>query len=153
MATILETYWNIKVNMDSEMKSAKPGSSQVWLYQELLYRIEVLQVCQLFQRSAPESADPKVLAPHYQMLNAYIENLTLERRCGANSGEEAQKIRDTAHGNLRRVVEDYRKRLGSFAPGNDAGRYYKEITSVIQTVLPAWIQYRQAYIDIRKEAA
>jgi hypothetical protein len=153
MATILETYCNIKENMDSKMKSAKPGSAQIWLYQELLYRIEVLQVCQLFQRSAPESADPKALAPHYQMLNAYIENLTLERRFGANNGEDAQKVRDTALGNLRRVVEDYRKRLGSFAPGNDAGRYIKEVASVIQTVLPAWIQYRQACIEIKKEAA
>jgi len=153
MATMLETYWNIKANMESGISTEKPGPAQVWLYQELLYRIEVLQVCQFFQKSSPESADPKALTPHYQMLNAYIENLTLERRFGANNGDDVQKIRDTAHGNLRRIVEDYRKRFSSFAPGGDVGRYCKEVASVIQTVLPAWIQYRQTYIEIKKEAA
>ena len=153
MATTLETYWNMKVDMDSEMQNAKPASGQIWLYQELLYRIEVLQACQMFKKSAPESADSKVLAPHYQMLNAYIENLTLERRGCPDNGRETQAQRDTAHGNLRRVVEDYRKRFSSFSPGNDVRRYGIEISSLIQTVLPAWIQYRQTCTEINKEAA
>ena len=153
MGTMLERYWAIKVDMDSGMQTAKPPPEQIWQYQELLYRIEVLQACRMFQKTAPESADVKVLTPHYQMLNAYIENLTLERRgCAANSGD-MQAQRDTARGNLRRVVEDYRKRFGSFAPGNDAGRYGKEISSVIKAVLPAWIQYRQACTEISKEVA
>ena len=151
MATTLEIYWNIKVDMDSEMQTLKPEPEQIWQYQELLYRIEVLQVCQMFIKSVPESADAKVLTPHYQMLNAFIENLTLERRGCANNSGDAQAQRDTAHGNLLRVVEDYRKRFSSFSPDNDAGRYCKEISLVIQTVLPAWLQYRQTCTEINKE--
>jgi len=153
MATILETYWNIKVNIDSEMKNTKLDPIQIRQYQELLYRIEVLQVCQMFQRSAPESTDAKALVTHYQMLDAFIEALTLERLRHDNSNEDAQTKCDTAHGSFRRVIEDYRRRFGSFTPGNDAGRYSKEVSSVLQSVLPAWIQYRQTCIELSKEAS
>jgi len=153
MATILESYWNIKVNMDSGMKTAKPGPEAIWQYQELLYRIEVLQVCQMFQKSAPESTDIKVLTPHYHMLSAYIKNLTLERRGGFCNDQESLKQRETAHSSLMRVVDDFTNRFRSFAHSSDANRYGKEIASVIQTVLPSWIQYRETCITIKREVA
>jgi hypothetical protein len=151
MATLLESYNSIKEGMDTGMKSVKFSPSQIWEYQELLYRIDVLLVCQMLQKSAPESVDVKVLVPHYQMMDAYIENITSERRISADNGEIPTKLRDTAYGNLRRIVGDYRKRFGSFASGDDTGRYGKEISLVLQTVLPAWIQYRQACTEINKE--
>jgi len=151
MATLLEKYWNMKISLDAGMKTAKPGPAQIWEYQELLYRIEVLQVCQMFLQSAPESVNTGDLLPHYQIMNAYIENLVLERRSAAECGDTAIKIRDTAYDNLRSIIDDYRKRFGSFSPGNDASRYGKEISMVCQTVLPAWVQYRQTCTYIKEE--
>lgn len=152
MATLLEGYNASKNSFEAGMQTAQPTPDQIWKQQELLYRIEVLEACQMFVKTAPQSADVKDLHWHYQMIDAYFQSLTLERRYGLGTGEDVQKQRDTAHGNLFQVIQDYRRRFGSFAPGNDAGCYRKTIANVIQTVLPVWIQYRQTYIEITKEA-
>ena len=153
MATMLECYVTEKNRFDDGTRTAMPSPALIWRQQELLYRIEVLEACQMFVRSAPQSENPNDLYWHYQIVDAYFQNLTLERRYGTDADENLKKQRETAHGNLLRVIQDYRKRLGSFAPGTDAGCYKKTITSVIQTVLPVWVQYRQTYIEITKEAA
>jgi len=147
MATILENYLGLKATLDTGMSRAAFGPAQIWQYQELLYRIEVLQVCQMFQRSAPESADSETILPHYQRMNAYVQNLLKERQIFVG---QDQKECQTAYNSFLSVVNDYRKRFGSFAPGGDAGRYKKEIAAVIRTVLPAWIQYRETCVAIVK---
>jgi len=136
------------------MQTAMPGPAEIWEQQELLYRIEVLETCQMFQKTAPNSADVKLLVTHYQMADAYIQNLTQERRYGSSVSvsEETSKQRDTALLNLQRVIQDYRKCFSSFAPGNDTDCYRKTIAAVIQVILPVWIQYRQTYVEIKKEA-
>ena len=153
MAKMLEYYIACKENFDSGMQTAMPGPSEIWKQQELLYRIEVLEVCQMFVKTAPQSVVLNDLTWHFQMVDAYFLTLTRERRFGKDADENQKKQRDTAHGNLLQVIQDYRKRLSSFAPGTDAGCYKKTISNVIQTVLPVWVQYRQTYIEITKEAA
>ena len=153
MATLLENYTVYKNGFDAGMQTAMPSPAQVWRQQELLYRIEVLEACQMFIKTAPDSADTKELLWHYQMVDAYFQNLTAERRFGGCANENLQKQRDTAHSNLLRVMQDYRKRFSSFSSGGDAGCYRKTIAAVIQTVLPVWVQYRQTCIEITKEAA
>ena len=153
MATMLENYQAQKINFDNGMQTAMPDLAQIWRQQELLYRIEVLETCQMFVKTAPNSVDLDMLVPHYQMIDAYIQSLTLERRYGLNtSNEEIKKLRNTAYNSLNLVIESYRKHFESFTPENDTGCYRKIITSVIQTVLPVWIQYRQTYIDIKKHS-
>ena len=107
----------------------------------------------MFVKAAPQSADTKDLFWHYQMVDAYIQNLSLERRYAMDASENLQKQRETARGNLLRVIQDYRNRFTSFAPGNDASCYRETVAKVIQTVLPVWLQYRQTYTEIKKEAA
>ena len=153
MATLLESYDAYKAGFDRGIQTAKPDQTSVWIQQEVLYRIEVLEACQMFVKSAPQSADVKDLYWHYQMVDAYFQGLTSERRYCVGVGETAIMQRDTAHGNLFAVIQDYRKRFSSFAPGDDIGCYAKTITKVIQTVLAAWIQYRQVFTEIEKEAA
>ena len=153
MATLIESYTTCKNSFTTGMQTAMPGPAQVWHQQEVLYRIGVLEACQMFMQTAPKSADAKNLHWHYQMLDAYFQGLTTERRYGLGSGDDVQKRRDAAQGNLLSVIADYRKRFGSFSPGNDDECYRKTIKNVIQTVLPVWIQYRQTYIELMKEAA
>ena len=150
MATILENYLNLKSMLDAGMQAAKPDPAQIWQYQELLYRIEVLQTCQMFQKSAPESADVKTILPHYQMMDAYVQNLMQERQ---NAPGPDKQMFQTAYNSFYGIVSDYRKRFGSFAPCNDTGKYGKEIAAVIRTVLPAWIQYRETCVALAKKEA
>jgi hypothetical protein len=150
MATLLEKYQSLKNGFDAGLPIARPGPEQIWQHQETLYRIAALETFYAFTRTAPKSADMKVLAAHYQMVDAYIQNLTQERRCGGTAGEDAQKQRDTAHGSLLRVVQDYRKRFGSFAPVNDT-QYQADIRNAISAVVSVWIQYRNTFVVIQKE--
>ena len=52
------------------------------LQKELLYRIEVLYASQAFCQTAPVTTDVAVLSGHYQLVDAYIQCLTKERRLG-----------------------------------------------------------------------
>jgi len=125
---------------------------QLWSYQELLYRMEVLQVCQTLTASAPVGTDTRAMLTHYQMTDGYLEALKNERRYGPATGKEDQTQRDTAQQNLCRVVTDYRKRFGSFSPSTPE-QYKNEIGKTITTFLPAWLQVRNAYIKINTREA
>ncbi|MPM14747.1 hypothetical protein SDC9_61111 [bioreactor metagenome] len=149
MATVLENYWSIRAEIESRMEKEPATATMVWWFGELAYRIGVLETCQMFCRSAPSSTDVKTLLGHYQMVDAYIQCMTQERRYGPNRGPDTQKERDAAQVNLERVVQDYRGRFSSFAP--TAPDYYaKEIGRVVNTILPAWLQFRDAFIPIKK---
>lgn len=148
--TMLEKY---QVTFAEIAKQESPMTlEQAWTFQELLYRIEVLQICQMFTVVAPVGNDMRAMLTHYQMVDGYFENLKCERRNGLAASEEEQKQRDTVHQNRCRIVNDYRKRFSSFTPGNPE-QYKKEIGKAITTFLPAWIQTRNTYINIiTKEA-
>lgn len=143
--TMLEKYQHTFADIAKQGTQMTP--EQAWSFQELLYRMEVLQVCQMFTATAPVGNDMREMLMHYQMVDGYLENLKCERRNGLVASEEEQKQRDTVHQNLCRIVNDYRKRFGSFTPGNPE-QYKKEIGKTITTFLPAWIQTRNAYIKI-----
>lgn len=148
--TMLEKYQNAFVEI-SQLGSAM-ALEQAWIYQELLYRMEVLQVCQMFSVIAPIGNDMSEMFTHYQMVDGYFETLKCERHNGLAASEEEQKQRDTAHQNLCRVVSDYRKRFSSFTPGNQE-QYKNEIRKTISTFLPAWMQTRNTYINIKTKEA
>jgi hypothetical protein len=150
MATLLEKYQTQKSVFDTTLSSAEPHPSQIWQHQELLYRIAALETFRVFAETAPKSTDMSVLVPHYRMVDAYIHHLTQERRYENSADEAFQKQRDTAHAGLLKVIMDYRKRFGSFAPGNDT-QYQADIRNAIGTVISAWIQYRNTYVEIQKE--
>jgi hypothetical protein len=153
MGTMLEKYLVHKANFIKGMQISIPGPIDVWRQQELLYRIEVLEACQMFMNTAPHSAEPSALIWHYQMVDAYIQNLTMERRFGNAANEQLQQQRETAHKNLSHIIQDYRTRFGSFNSKGDADFYKEVISKIITTILPVWIQYRQTFIEIQKEAA
>jgi len=147
MATLLEVYYNKKLDSDHKMETGSLNPAQMWEYQELLYRIEVLSVCQMLIKSSPKSTDTTQLVPHYQIMDAYLETLMNERKNGADK-ELPPDFCETALDSLRRIADDNRKRFSSFTPGNDNEAYKKEVFATLQTVLTAWIQYRQTHTYI-----
>ena len=149
MATVLENYYGIRRELEQRMAQQPGKVSNLWCYGEVLYRIEVLEICQMYLRSAPVSLEIPVLLGHYQMLDAYVQCLARERRYGANRGSDTQKEREAAQNNLERVIQDYRKRFSGFRPASPEA-YRKEIGRVVTTFLPAWLQYRNTFVFVKQ---
>lgn len=149
MATVLENYYGFRQLLLQRMSQQQITAGDLWLYGEILYRIGVLETCQMYLRSAPITNEMSFLVGHYQMLDAYVQNLARERRYGPNRGPDTQKERDAAQVNLERVIQDYRKRFSGFQPA-EPDAYQKEIGRVITMFLPAWLQYRNTFVPLQK---
>jgi hypothetical protein len=64
--TILEKLHAQKAALEP---AATLNPEQLWLFQELNYRIDVFECCQKFRLSAPQSLDTKALCQHYKLVN------------------------------------------------------------------------------------
>lgn len=106
MATVLENYYSIRTQVDTRIAQGGAPADAVWWYGEVVYRIGVLETFQMFCQTAPLTTEAKVLQGHYQMLDAYIQSIALERRYGPNRGPDTQKEREAAQTNLGRVIQD-----------------------------------------------
>ena len=59
MATWLEEYTQLKTVAEQKIGSAQLTTSEMLGYQEVLYRIEVLEACKMFSKTAPvTTGDP-----------------------------------------------------------------------------------------------
>lgn len=150
MATLLEKYINLQMEFAEKVTNGVLPLDKVLVYQEILYRIDVLESCQLFVKTAPVTTDTKVLAYHYQMWDAYIYHMLTDHRFGQPADEKRKKARETAANSLSQVVNSCRKQFSSFKPAT-AELYRQSINALITTVLPAWIQYRETYISLKEE--
>ena len=64
MASWLDEYQNIKADMERAFNGASPAVEQLIVYQELIYRIGVLETAKALCSSAPVTADTKALVRH-----------------------------------------------------------------------------------------
>ena len=149
MATWLDGYHTMKEQAAPAAEQGQLSFAQAMCYQELLYRIEVLEVCQMLCRTAPVTTDLKPLADHYHLVDAYIQCLGRERRFGTPADEKQKVRRKTAAEAMERVLADCRKRFSSFCPSHKE-QYKRSIDTLMNTVLPVWLQLRNAYIKIDK---
>lgn len=145
MATILEQYHQTKQQLDVKIANNQMTAEQVLGYQELLYRISVLESCMNFVKTAPISENMKVMGDHYQIVEALFVSLTQERQIGVNANDRIQNQRTTALGNLQTVVNSFRKQFQSFKPATPEA-YRAAVGKMINTILPAWLQYRFTYV-------
>ena len=134
MATVLENYYGYRQQLLQRMAQPPISPADLWLYGEILYRIGVLETCQMYLRSAPITREVPCLQGHYMMLDAYVQNLARERRYGPNRGPDTQKER----------------RFTGFQPAEPEA-YQKEIGRVITTLLPAWLQYRNTFVPLKNK--
>lgn len=148
MATYLNEYNTLKTSITQQAVDSM-SLEQLMVYQELLYRIEVLETCQTMCKSAPVTTNVPDLCGHYKLVDAYILCLTKERRLGQPADKTLKAQRETASGNLEQIVTDCRKRFSSFQPSGP-DQYRASIGKMINTVLPAWLQFRNTYININK---
>ena len=61
MASWLDEYQNIKTDMERDFNDAVPAVEQLIVYQELIYRIGVLETAKELCSSAPVTTDTKAL--------------------------------------------------------------------------------------------
>ena len=89
MATVLEKYCKQRENMNAEIAQGAFTVEKLLVYQELLYRINVLETCMNFCKTAPVTPDLRALTDHYQLLDAFIQCMLLERRLGPAGDRKA----------------------------------------------------------------
>lgn len=148
MATVLENYQTLCLQVGERMQKEPVSADMLWWYGELVFRIGVLETLQAYLNAAPLVMERPRLEFHYKMLDAYVQSITLDRKYGPNRGPDTQKERDTAEQSLTQVVQDYRKRFSSFKPQNEES-YRSEVNRVVQTVLPAWLQMRDTFVPLK----
>ena len=149
MATWLNDYQAMKVNMEQELAQGAMETCKAMQYQELLYRIEVLETCRMLCKTAPVTMEMKTMIEHYQLVDAYIQCISVERRFGMPADEKQKACRKTAVTALEKTVTDCRKRFSSFRP-TEQEQYRRSIVTFINTVLPVWLQFRNTYTPINK---
>ena len=145
MATTLEQYYQTKQQLTAKIENGSLTTDQLLGYQELLYRISVLESCMNFVKTAPVTTDLKAMSFHYQVVDALFTCLTMERQFGIPADEVLKKQRATALSNLQTVVNSFRKQFQSFKPATPEA-YRAAVGKMINTILPAWLQYRYTYI-------
>lgn len=145
MATTLEQYNQMKQQLTAKITDGTMTVDQLLGYQELLYRISVLESCMNFVKTAPVTNDMKVMSYHYQVVEALFTCLVQERQFGIPADDVVRKQRATALENLQTVVNSFRKQFQSFKPAAPEA-YRASVTKMVNTILPAWLQYRFTYI-------
>lgn len=145
MATTLEQYYQTKQQLNAKMAEGKFTNDQLLGYQELMYRISVLESCMMFLKSAPVSTDTGVLGFHYKVVDALFTCMLQERQFGIPADEKIKMQRATALENLQLVINSFRRPFQSFAPSTPES-YRDAVSKMITTVLPVWLQYRFTYI-------
>ena len=145
MATTLEQYYQTKQQLNARMAEGKFTNDQLLGYQELMYRISILESCMTFIKSAPVTTDTSILGFHYKVVDALFTCMLQERQFGVPADEKLKKQRATALENLHLVINSFRRPFQNFAP-NTPEVYRETISKMITTVLPVWLQYRYTYI-------
>jgi len=152
--TMLEKLREQGFKLHEQMNSGKLPLQLVFVLQEINYRVEVMENCRMIVANAPESTDIKVLSAHFRLVDAFFHFAANDRKLGMPFGseDEQKKVfldRKTAEDNLNNVIADAKKRMQSFRPDSPA-TYSAAIGKIGQTVLIAWIQHRNCYVDITK---
>ena len=145
MATTLEQYYQTKQQLTAKIENGGLTVDQLLGYQELLYRIAVLESCMNFAKTAPVTEDMKTMCEHYKVVGNFFGCLIQERQFGVPANDALKKQRDTALSNLQTVVNSFRKQFQSFKPATPEA-YRAAVTKMVNTILPAWLQYRFTYI-------
>ncbi len=144
---LIDQYRELNGKFEEKLSAGKLAPEELCTFQELKYRICILETLRILCISAPVSTDTRMLTSHYQVVSAYLRFMSTERKLGTKADEDGLKKREAAAGSLERVMTDWAKRFGSFKP-NTPELYKSQVTEYINAVLTVWIQYRNTYINI-----
>lgn len=149
MATLLSQYQQQQEKLLQALDAGQLSQTQLLVLQELNYRIGVLQMMQIYCKTAPISTDVHQIGYHYQLVNSSLRFLLSERKFGPKRDANGIKQREVATHSLEAVYNDQSRRFQSFAPST-AEHYRKSVQAMINTVLPVWVSYRNNYINLEE---
>ena len=151
MASYLDECANRKISLAPLVKAGKMTFQDTMVYQELLYRIQVLETCKMLCKAAPITTNMNDLLLHYQLTDTILSCMGEERHMGFPADDKGKAQRKTAVENFHRVLTDFRKRFSSFQ-AKSPEQYRQSISAMVGTVLVAWVQLRNTYVPIGEEA-
>ena len=146
--TIMQLYTELYEEYQRQVEETELPLKKLLEYQELKYRIFVIDTFRSFERIIPLTDDKKEIQRHYYVVSKFIRSLLTEHKYGTKTDETGMKVRETAERALLKVVSDGERRFKSLAI--QFQQYYKSIYEYFQTVLIVWTQYREAYIKIEE---
>ena len=147
MATYLDEYRNRKLSFAPLLQAGKMTLRDTVVYQELLYRIQVLETCKMLCKVAPITTNMNDLLLHYQLTDTLLSCMAEERHMGFPADDKGKAQRKTAVENFHRVLTDFRKRFSSFR-AEKPEQYQQAISAMVNTILPVWIQMRNTCVPI-----
>ncbi len=147
MAKILTQYIALQSELESQINANSLPPDSLVKYQELTYRIAVLNTCKVLCKTAPLSTDMQAMGYHYHLTDMIFAALLTERKFGLKVDEDGKKKRETAHVAVERAIEDGRRRFRKFTATTQE-QYKNIIVTFINAVVPLWLQYRNTYINI-----
>lgn len=143
----LEQYIEKRAELESQVKAKNLPPKSLPVYQELNYRIDVLDSFKAFCRAVPLTTDNNVMSYHYALSKRLIDAMLVEHRIGEKTDEEGKKKRETSHSALERVIQSGCKKFVQYN-ATTQDQYKTDYLAYINTILPIWIQYRNTYINI-----
>lgn len=147
MVNILAEYVAAQDEMLVKVAGKELPLESVIEFQELNYRIDVLETCKALTITAPITTDVKKMGFHYQLTEKILTALTNEHKFGPAVNEDGKKKREVALSALDRVIQDGRRRFRSFKATSQE-QYKDTVTKFIGAVLNVWVQYRNTYVKI-----
>lgn len=147
---LIEQYQKSGKLLEEQLLGCECSVKKVVELQELKYRISVLSTMRMFEGSAPIDGTLDDIAYHFRILTKYIGFLIEERKMGKKTDEAGQKKRKTAAEALASVFESKKEEFEEYDFEEKPGTYAKFVSEVLCTVIPAWVQYRDSYIDVSK---
>ena len=82
MASYLKECANRKISLAPLVKAGKMTFQDTMVYQELLYRIQVLETCKMLCKAAPITTNMNDLLLHYQLTDTLLSCMTEDRHMG-----------------------------------------------------------------------
>jgi len=124
-----------------------------WVYQEVSYRIHVLESLRALSMTAPEGMDSHQLFAHFTWVDAFITFMAGERLYAPSQDPDERKRQETAMKTLQEIIASAKGKFRNYAPASPK-QYRQDITTLIKVIIPPWMQYRDTYfkLDRTKEA-
>lgn len=143
---LLQDYVITKNEMEDRMEGVT-AHNYLLEYQELAYRVCVLQTLKVFTESVPDINDEKAVRYYGKATSAFLRQLPDEHTFAPKVNDDGIKKRETALKALRSACEDACAKLGDYKPSAQ-DLYSKEVSKMLKPVITIWAQYRDALVPI-----
>ena len=111
MANYLDDYNNRKLSFGPLLQAGKMTLKDTMVYQELLYRIQVLETCRMLCKTAPVTTDTRELVGHYQLVDAVLFCAGKERAFGVPVQEQGKGPAKGRRGKSKQDFDGLQKTL------------------------------------------